>query len=133
MKIFQKNDICECDGIKFKYSEALVTDCVCYIKGKAARRELLEQLAEECAELSQVALKTIRTEGLSENPTPISKDEAEKKFTEEQLDVVAALWLLTDSKMYEHIKYYPKYVRWAIRLGYQIPAECIINGNKCGG
>ena len=95
-------------------------------KNKLTRRELLEQLAEECSELT-------KAEELSENPTPTSRVEAEKNFTEEQLDIISVLYILTGSKMYEHIMYYPKYVRWAIRLGYQIPAECIINGNKCGG
>lgn len=118
MKMLQKSDAYECDGTKIKYSEVLASDCACYIKSKLSRRVLLEQLTEECAELSQAASKLIRAERLSNNPTPISKEEAEKKFTEEQLDVISILWLLTDSKMYEHIRFYPKYVRWAVRLGY---------------
>ena len=127
------NDIYEYDGTQIICSEMLLAECRQYIKNKLTRRELLEQLAEECSELTKAAMKTIRAEGLSDNPTPISKEDTEKKFTEEQLDVVSILWLLTDSKMYEYIRYYPKDVRWAIRLGYQIPAECMINGNKCGG
>ncbi len=121
MKMLQKINAYECEGIKIKYSEVLAIDCAAYIKSKLTRRELLEQLTEECCELGQAATKLIRAEGLSNNPTPISKEEAKKKFTEEQLDVISILWLLTDSKMYEHIRYYPKYVRWAIRLGYQLP------------
>lgn len=112
------NDICEYNGTKIICSDALLAECRQYIKNKLTRRELLEQLAEECAELSQAASKLIRAERLSNNPTPISKEEAEKKFTEEQLDVISILWLLTDSKIYEHIRFYPKYVRWAVRLGY---------------
>lgn len=104
----------------------LLAECRQYIKSKLTRRELLEQLAEECNELSKITLKTIRAEGLSNNPTPINREETTKNFTEEQLDVIAALYLLTDNKMYEHIRYYPKYVRWAMRLGYQIPAEYTI-------
>lgn len=127
------NDIYECDGTQIICSEMLLAKCRQYIKNKLTRRELLEQLAEECSELTKAAMKTIRAEELSENPTPTSRVEAEKNFTEEQLDIISVLYILTGSKMYEHIMYYPKYVRWAIRLGYQIPAECMINGNKCGG
>lgn len=126
MKIFRKNDVCEYDGAQIVCSDMLLAECRQYIKSKLTRRELLEQLAEECNELSKATLKTIRAEGLSNNPTPINRKEAEKNFTEEQLDVIAALYLLTDNKMYEHIRYYPKYVRWAMRLGYQIPAEYTI-------
>lgn len=126
MKIFRKNDVCEYDGAQIVCSDMLLAECRQYIKSKLTRRELLEQLAEECNELSKVTLKTIRAEGLSNNPTPINREETTKNFTEEQLDVIAALYLLTDNKMYEYIRYYPKYVRWAMRLGYQIPAEYTI-------
>lgn len=127
MKIFRENDIYECDGIEVKYSKVLATDCACYIKSELTRGELLEQLAQECNELGQAALKTIRAEELSNNPTCTNREEAERNFVEEQLDVVSILWLLTDSKMYEHIRYYPKYVRWAARLGYKIPKACMID------
>lgn len=130
MKIFQKNDIYEYAGAQIICSEALLADCTRYIKSKVNRMELLGQLMEECSELIQTSAKLIRTEPSSNNPSPISPIEAEKNFTEEQLDVISVLWLLTDSKMYEHIRYYPKYVRWAIRLGYQIPAEYIVDGDK---
>lgn len=40
-----------------------------YVLEHIDRRTLLEQLAEEAAELSQAALKLIRAEGLSNNPT----------------------------------------------------------------
>lgn len=122
------NDIYEYDGTQIICSEMLLAECRQYIKNKLTRRELLEQLAEECSELTKAAMKTIRAEELSENPTPTSRVETEKNFTEEQLDIISVLYILTGSKMYEHIMYYPKYVRWAIRLGYQIPAECMING-----
>ena len=49
-------------------------------KNKLTRRELLEQLAEQCSELTKAAMKTIRAEELSENPTPTSRVEAEKKL-----------------------------------------------------
>ena len=121
MKIYRKYDDFEYNGTLIRCTDMLMTECIRHIKSKLTRRELLEQLAEECSELTKAAMKTIRAEGLSDNPTPISKEDTEKEFTEEQLDVVSILWLLTDSKMYEHIRYYPKYVRWAIRLGYQLP------------
>lgn len=41
-----------------------------YVLEHIDRRTLLEQLAEEAAELSQAALKLIRAEKLSDNPTP---------------------------------------------------------------
>lgn len=41
-----------------------------YVLQHLDRRTLLEQLAEEAAELSQAALKAIRAEELSNNPTP---------------------------------------------------------------
>ena len=41
-----------------------------YVLEHTDRRTLLEQLAEEAAELSQAALRLIRAEKLSDNPTP---------------------------------------------------------------
>lgn len=41
-----------------------------YIMNTLTARELLEQLAEECNELSKASLKLIRALGLSENATP---------------------------------------------------------------
>ena len=51
--------------------------------GKAA---MLEQLAEEAAKLAQAALKLARIER-GENPTPVSKEEAEENLREEYTDV----------------------------------------------
>lgn len=51
--------------------------------GKAA---MLEQLAEEAAELSQAALKLARVLR-GENPTPVTRKEANKKLMEEYTDV----------------------------------------------
>ena len=47
-----------------------------YVLSVLSERELLKQLAEEAAELSQVALKSICAEGLSNNTTPISASSA---------------------------------------------------------
>lgn len=61
------------------------------VKQNMSRRALLEQLAEECAELSIAALKMIRAEQISENPTPINANEALANFYEEISDVVIVL------------------------------------------
>lgn len=46
-----------------------------YIMNTLTARELLEQLAEECSELSKASLKLIRALELSENATPIDKSD----------------------------------------------------------
>ena len=50
------------------------------------RAAMLEQLAEEAAELAQAALKAARIER-GENPTPVTKEEAEKHLIEGYTDV----------------------------------------------
>ena len=90
-----------------------------YVKNTLPARDLLEQLAEECNELSKASLKLIRAIGASENPTPISKNEAYDNFIEEQNDVISVLWLLTGNERYAYIDGYPKMERWAKRLGYK--------------
>ena len=90
-----------------------------YIMNTLTARELLEQLAEECSELSKASLKLIRALKLNKNATPISKVEAYDKFIEEQKDVISVLWLLTNSDRYAYIDNYPKMERWAKRLGYK--------------
>lgn len=47
---------------------------------------MLEQLAEECAELSHVALKLARIKR-AENPTPVSEETAINNLIEEIADV----------------------------------------------
>ena len=90
-----------------------------YVKNTLPTRDLLEQLAEECNELSKASLKLIRAIGDSENPTPIGQVEAYDNFIEEQKDVISVLWLLTRDENYKFIDNYEKYVRWAKRLGYE--------------
>ena len=90
-----------------------------YVKNTLPDRDLLEQLAEECNELSKASLKLIRALKLNKNVTPISKVEAYDNFIEEQKDVISVLWLLTNSDRYAYIDYYPKIERWAKRLGYR--------------
>ena len=90
-----------------------------YVKNTLPARDLLEQLAEECNELSKASLKRIRAIGASENPTPTGQIEAYDNFVEEQKDVISVLWLLTNSERYAYIDEYSKYERWAKRLGYK--------------
>ena len=90
-----------------------------YVKDTLPARDLLEQLAEECNELSKASLKLIRAIGASENPTPTGQVEAYDNFIEEQKDVISVLWLLTNSDRYAYIDGYPKFERWAKRLGYK--------------
>ena len=62
-----------------------------YIQRNLSERDKLEQLAEECSELSKAALKLIRAKGLSNNPTPVSVVQAEADLKEESMDVLACL------------------------------------------
>lgn len=63
------------------------------IKQHLPQDELLAQLAEECAELSQAALK-LRRALTGINPTPVTAEEARKNLVEEAADVYNVLGLL---------------------------------------
>ena len=81
--------------------------------------ELLCQLAEEAAELSQAALKLRRCYDRT-NPARISKEEAMKKLQEEVADVLLSLQALgmdtgAHMKIYKEIKD-RKVHRWAESL-----------------
>lgn len=89
-----------------------------YIKANLTTRDMFEQLAEECSELSQAALKLIRAQGLSSNVTPIKYEEAVQNFEEEVKDVAGVLWLITGNLHYAWADGLPKMERWAGRLGY---------------
>ena len=58
-----------------------------YILNELDARTLLEQLAEESAELGQAALKYIRAHELNKNYTPKTEEEAELDLQEEFTDV----------------------------------------------
>ena len=60
------------------------------IRERLSDDELLCQLAEECAELAQAALK-VRRAMTANNYTPVSSDEARAKFLEECADVLLCL------------------------------------------
>lgn len=78
-------------------------------------RDLLEQLAEESAELSQAALKLIRAHGMSQNPTPISEDKALASLKEEVNDVLIILVILGLADQ-SAVHDWRKLVRWAVRI-----------------
>lgn len=92
-----------------------------YISSVLTERTLLEQLAEEAAELSQAALKCIRASGISKNPTPVTEKKAAVNLEEELHDVlaVASLLALIDYEDDEN----PKWRRWAERLGMKVVKE----------
>ncbi|WP_288305452.1 hypothetical protein [uncultured Acidaminococcus sp.] len=78
-------------------------------------RDLLEQLAEESAELSQAALKLIRAHGMSQNPTPISEDKALASLKQEANDVLIILVILGLADQ-SAVHDWRKLVRWAERI-----------------
>lgn len=81
------------------------------------RRERLEALAEEANELSQSALKLIRAEKLSQNPTPKTEDEAKTSLLEEFYDVlICALSLGIIIPGEETLLNNFKVKRWADRI-----------------
>ena len=86
-----------------------------YIRDALTERILLEQLAEEASELAQAALKLIRAAEYSNNPTPITRQEAEVNLDEELHDVLAVASLLGIIEYDDDEN--PKWKRWAERLG----------------
>ena len=93
-------------------------ECRNYISASLTTRTILEQLAEESAELSQAALKLIRASGASENRTNISVNEAEKNIIEEIRDVLMIIDLLGLGleDLVKKNEVYFKWQRWFKRL-----------------
>ena len=87
------------------------------IKQHIPQDERLAQLAEECAELSQAALK-LRRALTGINPTPVTVEEARKNLVEETADVYNVMGLLLDAadnaEIYSIIR--RKKERWVKRL-----------------
>ena len=85
------------------------------IQETLTERDLLEQLAEEAAELSQAALKLIRASGMNKNVTPVSREQAAENLLDEFRDVMIAAEALGiwagDHRMDSH-----KWQRWAERV-----------------
>lgn len=80
---------------------------------------ILEQLAEEAAELAQAALKYARILR-GENPTPVTKTDALQNLIEEKVDVEICLTVLAEKISMERAKEYlvkkAKEERWLHRL-----------------
>jgi Zn-dependent oligopeptidase len=96
-------------------------NAVGYIYDNVPRRELLEQLAEESAELSQDALKLCRALEGAHNSTETTQREAVQNMAEEFVDVLNAYtaifgdWEAVE-KAVEQSKRSPKWGRWVDRL-----------------
>lgn len=89
-----------------------------FVKSKLDQRTMLEQLAEECGELTQASMKLIRAAGLNNNPTPLEMVPAYDRLYEEAHDVMALIYLAIGTKS-QDIENYEKWERWAKRLGYK--------------
>ena len=78
---------------------------------------VLEQLAEECAELGHAALKLARIIR-GENPTPKTRAEAEAMLQEESTDVLLCLRLLIRSGLIgeDEGQRWAKKLRWMKRI-----------------
>ena len=89
------------------------------VANQLGKRDKLEMVAEEADELGKAALKLIRAEGLSDNPTPISLHEAVQNFYEEFQDVLIAMRVLVSPSKYASlldVDNSPKFKRWYERL-----------------
>lgn len=89
-----------------------------YVLDHLDEREILEQLAEEAAELSQAALKLIRAKQLSNNPTPVQECAAVFKLQEEAIDTVMCLMLfgMNPEWLVDSAEKSYKWERWAERI-----------------
>ncbi len=89
------------------------------ISQNVPENEIFCQLAEECSELAQAALKLRRTT-IKTNPTPQTYDMAFANLVEETADVLACLELIFGNEEevkndIEHLKLW-KLKRWADRV-----------------
>lgn len=92
------------------------------IKQSMPLHEVLVQLAEECAELGQAALKLRRTLNPDASPTNTTKQEANEHFREEVADVLLTLTIALDGDIAIAANDYITYImaqkceRWVKRL-----------------
>ena len=84
-----------------------------FVLTELSTRTLLEQMAEEAAEVSQAALKLIRARG-NGNPTPMDAEEAWEWLEEEMSDLFMCATLL-NLDLLEPLDN-PKWERWAERI-----------------
>lgn len=93
-------------------------DTINEIRKTVSTEDLLCQLAEECAELAQAALKLRRTMSMS-NPTPVTHSEAVEVLLEEAADVLLCLRTIPEAEgngYYIDITIGEKADRWLNRL-----------------
>lgn len=86
------------------------------IKDKVPVTEILAGLAEECGELIQASLK-LRRVFISENPTPVSEEQAIENLHEEIADVMLYIRMLDVNRVYIEDIIGKKKERWERRLG----------------
>ena len=84
------------------------------IKGRLGEAEVLAQLAEECTELAQAALKLRRALD-GKNPTPNTEEERRRALLEEYTDVIHCALVLDLEMDLDQIR--KKTERWMRRLG----------------
>ena len=97
--------------------KALVDEAKRIINKQTTKRDILEQLAEESAELGHAALKLIRASGDTNNITPIKEETALDNLIEEVLDVALLMDLMFDiDNVAGATANNPKWWRWANRL-----------------
>lgn len=99
-----------------------------YVLEHIDRRTLLEQLAEEAAELSQAALKMIRAEGLSNNPANRNALIAQEQLNDEVSDVL----LMVDALSIPVLESYAndKWQRWVDRIEEDLDRRNVTNVSK---
>ena len=83
------------------------------IRSRLGELEMLMQLAEECSELAQKAMKVARAEKYIDNPTPVKPADARMQLMEEAKDVQICLMLMG---LNEDVSDDPKWLRWLERL-----------------
>lgn len=86
------------------------------IKDVVPLTEILAGLSEECGELIQAALK-LRRVFVSENPTPISEEQAIENLHEEIADVMLYINQIDVNRNYIDEIMKKKEERWEGRLG----------------
>lgn len=87
-----------------------------YIHEHTSELALMTQLAEECSELCQAALKLARAEGLVDNPTDKNLMECFRQLREEAGDVYLCMTMLGILPVLPPMD---KVQRWADRLGWE--------------
>lgn len=100
------------------------------IKDRLGEPEALAQLAEECAELAQAALKLRRALD-GKNPTPNTEEERRRALLEEYTDVIHCALVLDLEMDLDQIR--KKTERWMRRLGIRNGDEGIKGASGCAG